>query len=295
MGQNTKKVLVTGAGGMLGADVCRALRERNIQYIDTGKSDMDVTDELQVGHVMDIVSPDVVIHTAAWTDVAGAEEPENREAAESVNVTGTANVAEACSGHGSSLIYISSDYVFQGDLNVPIPAEGVPARPVNWYGMTKYLGERVAGRLLDGLFIVRTSWLYGKGRQNFVTAMLEAADAAERGGGAVRVVTDQTSRPTNTEDLAGLLADMALTDRYGIYHATGEGRPVSRFDMVKELYRLAGKDVRVEPALSADFNGGRPKRPEWSVLDTSKLEESGFERLPDWEESLAGFLGKADK
>lgn len=277
------KILVTGANGQLGYDVCRELRSAKIEYCGTSSREMDVTNPVAVRNKLAGYRPDAVIHCAAYTSVDRAEdEPEKCRA---VNVNGTRNIAAACKEFGSKLLYISTDYVFPGmgeKLYEPEDATG----PLNVYGQAKLEGELAVKELLERYFIVRTSWVFGKNGSNFVKSMLRLAEAKSE----VSVVCDQVGSPTYTTDLAPLLCDMVFTDKYGIYHATNEGT-CSWAEFAQEIFRLAGKSVTVHPVTTSEYPT-RAVRPLNSRLNKEKLVRAEFNMLPHWKDALARFFMK---
>ena len=297
------KILVTGAGGQLGHDVVCTLSRRNHAVIGsdivptvqsmpvpgTAYVQLDITDREAVQRAMERIRPDAVIHCAAWTDVDGAEAEENRARVDAVNHWGTKSIAEAAKATGAKMMYISTDYVFNGQGTAPWRPDDRPCGPLNVYGQSKLAGEITVANALDQFFIVRTAWLFGLNGKNFVKTML----AAGRTHDAVRVVDDQTGTPTYTKDLARLLSDMIETDRYGYYHATNEGGYISWYDFAKEIYRQAGLNTAVIPVSTAEYGLSKAKRPFNSRLDQSKLQEAGFIPLPHWQDALRHYLREA--
>ena len=232
------------------------------------------------------VQPDAVIHCAAWTDVDGAELPENREQVFAVNRDSTQNVAKASRDHGCKLLYVTTDYVFDGTYPAPYPADYDRFAPLNVYGQSKLDGERAVCGTLAQHFIVRTSWLYGAGGKNFVRTMLQLSRTHD----TLRVVCDQVGTPTYVPDLARLLADMVETDRYGRYNAVNSGGYVSWYDFACEIFRASGIPMTVLPVTSEEYGQSRAVRPRNSRLDTAKLAAAGFRPLPDWQDALARYL-----
>lgn len=277
------KILVTGATGQLGYDVCRVLKERDIEYVGLGSAGCDITDSLAVSALLERVRPDAVIHCAAYTRVDEAEdEPEKCIA---INEGGTRNIAAACKKIGAKMLYISTDYVFSG------AGEGFyepddPTGPQNVYGKSKLAGEQAIQELLTSYFIVRTSWVFGKNGSNFIKTMLRLAETREEVG----VVSDQIGSPTYTVDLAPLLCDMIQTEKYGIYHATNEG-VCSWAELAEEVFRLAGKDVKMKHVTTAEYLV-KAKRPYNSRMSKNKLDEVGFMRLSDWHDASKRFLAE---
>lgn len=275
------KVLVTGASGQLGHDVCLELERRAIPFCAPTSQEMDITDREAVLRCMEDTRPDAVIHCAAYTKVDLAEdEPEKCWA---VNADGTRNIAEACRKLGSSMLYISTDYVFPGDGDrFYEPTD--PVGPTNVYGRSKLTGELAVQSLLDKYFIVRISWVFGKNGNNFVKTMLRLAETRTE----LNVVCDQIGSPTYTADLAPLLCDMVQTEKYGIYHATNEDI-CSWAEFAQEIFRLSGKDVAVH-LISSSAYPAKAKRPLNSRLSKQCLQNSGFCRLPSWQNALKHYL-----
>ncbi len=283
------KFFVTGASGQLGSDVMRELKSRGYDAVGSGRScgvPLDITDAEAVTSVLKAEKPDVVIHCAAWTAVDAAEdEPEKAYA---VNVIGTKNIALACKIIDCKLICISTDYVFDGRGDTPRKPEDETHSPVNVYGRTKLEGELAVGSILEKYFIVRIAWAFGKNGNNFVKTMLNLGKKYD----TVRVVKDQFGTPTYTRDLAVLLADMALSEKYGVYHATNEGGYISWYDFACEIFRQAGLDTKVIPVTTEEYGLSKAPRPLNSRLCKEKLTENGFRRLPDWRDALDRYLNE---
>lgn len=278
------KVLVTGATGQLGRDVMRELAARGHQGIGVGSAQMDITDRAACERVISEAAPEAVIHCAAWTAVDAAEE--KADACRKVNATGTENVARVCKAVGCKLMYISTDYVFDGQGERPWKPEDTAA-PISVYGQTKWEGEQAVRALTDRHFIVRIAWTFGMGGSNFVKTMLRLAQTH----GRITVVDDQIGTPTYTVDLARLLMDMIETEQYGTYHATNEGGYISWYDFACEIFRQAGvKNVCVVPVASSEYPAAKAKRPLNSRLDRSRLIQNGFAPLPPWQDALARYL-----
>ena len=287
------KALVTGVSGQLGRAAAQELRLRGVETAGTARQapeagclSLDITDRQAVERVMEQTAPDVVVHCAAWTQVDRAAEL--RADAWAVNAEGTANLAEACRNVGSKMIYISTDYVFNGQGSRPWRSDGEQLQPLNWYGMTKLAGEEAVRQTLERFFIVRTAWLFGPHGGNFVTAMLRQA----RERASVRVVQDQTGTPTYTRDLAVLLAELAASERYGCYHAVNSGGYASWYEFAVEIYRQAGLSTAVIPVTTEEYGSAGAVRPRNSRLDTSKLAEADFAPLPDWRDGLSRYLNE---
>lgn len=279
------RILVTGAEGQLGYDVCRELAARGACCLGVDRQDFDVTDAVETCGYLRKCRPDAVIHCAAYTKVDQAErEPESCWA---VNETGAANVAQACLETGAKLLYLSTDYVFDGEKDGYYEVDTPPA-PLNVYGRSKLAGERAVRRLLNQVFIVRTSWMFGSHGQNFVKAIFRHAETGDR----LQVVADQFGSPTYTRDLAQLLCDMAETEKYGVYHAVNEGA-CSWAEFAREIFCCAGKDVRVEEISSRDYPSP-VKRPANSRLSTESLTKAGFDKLPPWRDAVGRYLKQGD-
>lgn len=281
------RVLVTGAKGQLGTDLMNELNRQGLEAIGVDIEEMDITDAESCRRVISREKPDAVIHCAAYTAVDAAED--NVELCSRINGQGTRNVAQACRDQGIKLMYISTDYVFDGQGTRPWEPDD-PRDPLNVYGETKYQGELAVEELLDQYFTVRIAWVFGLAGKNFIKTMLRLGQ--ERG--AVSVVDDQIGSPTYTYDLARLLVDMIQTDRYGRYHATNEGI-CSWYEFACEIFRQAGMDqVQVTPVSSQQF-AAKAKRPSNSRMSKEKLSDNGFVRLPDWKDALGRYLKALDR
>ena len=275
------KVLVTGVKGQLGYDVMAELAKRNIEAIGVDIDEMDITDKISVEKVIGEAAPDVVVHCAAYTAVDAAED--NEALCRRVNAGGTRNIAEVCKKLDCKMVYISTDYVFDGQGTRPWEPDD-ERHPLNVYGQTKYEGELAVQENLSKYFIVRIAWVFGKNGKNFVKTMLKLAETHDK----LTVVNDQFGSPTFTYDLARLLVDMIQTDKYGIYHATNEGI-CTWYEFACEIFRQAGVKIEVTPVPASEYPA-KAKRPENSRLDKSKLTENGFERLPSWQDALGRYL-----
>lgn len=275
------KVLVTGVKGQLGYDVVNELKKRNHEAIGVDISEMDITDSNSVERVITKVKPDAVIHCAAYTAVDAAEE--NKELCMKVNAGGTENIAKVCKEIDAKMIYISTDYVFDGEGERPWKPEDGRA-PLNVYGQSKYEGELAVEKYLEKYFIVRIAWVFGVNGNNFIKTMLKLGEAKDE----ISVVNDQIGSPTYTYDLARLLVDMVESDKYGKYHATNEGL-CTWYEFACEIFKQAGVEVKVEPVTS-DMFPSKAKRPHNSRMEKSKLDENGFVRLPDWKDALSRYL-----
>lgn len=275
------RVLVTGACGQLGYDVCKVLAARDVEYKGADIADFDITDWQATHDYITYYYPDAIIHCSAWTAVDRAEdEPEKCRA---VNVEGTRNIATICKEIDAKMVYISTDYVFPGSGERFYEPDD-PIRPLGVYGETKLEGELVVQELLERYFIVRTSWVFGKNGNNFVKTMLRLAETKTE----VNVVCDQIGSPTYTADLAPLLCDMIETEKYGVYHATNEG-VCSWAEFAKEIFRLAGKDVHINAIPTSQYPT-KAVRPLNSRMSKAKLDNMGFYKLFDWKNALARYI-----
>lgn len=280
------KALVTGVKGQLGFDVVKELEKRGYDAVGVDIEEMDITDAESVNRVITDAAPDVVIHCAAWTAVDAAEDEENIPKVRAVNVTGTQNIADVCKKLDCKMIYISTDYVFNGQGTEPWQPDCKDYAPLCVYGQTKLEGELAVSSTLDKYFIVRVAWVFGKNGNNFIKTMLNVGKKYD----TVRVVNDQIGTPTYTYDLARLLVDMAETEKYGYYHATNEGGYISWYDFTCEIFRQAGYTTEVVPVTTEEYGLSKAKRPFNSRLDKSKLAENGFKLLPSWQNALERYL-----
>ncbi len=280
------KVFVTGVRGQLGFDVVNECKKRGYEVIGVDIEEMDITDANAVERVITAACPDVVVHCAAWTAVDAAEEAENIPKVRAVNAIGTQNIANVCKILGCKLIYISTDYVFDGQGTKPWVPDQKDYRPLNVYGQTKLEGELAVAGTLEKYFIVRIAWVFGLNGKNFIKTMLSVGKKYD----TVRVVNDQIGTPTYTYDLARLLVDMAKTEKYGYYHATNEGGYISWYEFACEIFRQAGYPTKVIPVTTQEYGLSKAKRPFNSRLDKSKLIENGFTPLPDWKDALGRYL-----
>lgn len=291
------KVFVTGVAGQLGYDVVNELRRRGIDCVGSDiieKSDnqyvqLDITDRAAVDRALTEVRPDAVIHCAAWTAVDAAEDAENREKVFAINADGTRNLAEACKKLGCKMMYISTDYVFNGQGEEPWQADCKDYAPLNVYGQSKLNGEIAVLETLERFFIVRIAWVFGLNGSNFIKTMVKVGKKYD----TVRVVNDQIGTPTYTFDLARLLVDMIKTDKYGYYHATNEGGYISWYNFCCEIYKQYGLATKVIPVTTAEYGLSKAARPFNSRLNNSKLTESGFTPLPDWRDAVKRYLEEA--
>ena len=295
------KVLVTGVAGQLGHDVMNELAKRGYDGIGSdiaesyaGVQDgtavtsmpyvrLDITEEAAVKKTISEINPDVVVHCAAWTAVDAAEDEDKVFA---INVNGTRFIAESCKSIAAKMVYISTDYVFDGQGTAPWTADCKDYAPLNVYGKTKLEGELAVSRTLDNYFIVRIAWVFGVNGNNFIKTMLNVGKKFD----TLKVVNDQIGTPTYTSDLARLLVDMIETDKYGYYHATNEGGSISWYDLACEIFKQAGYTTKVNPVTTEEYGISKAKRPFNSRLDKSKLSENGFELLPTWKDALQRYL-----
>lgn len=284
------KVFVTGINGQLGHDVMNELKKRGHQGIGSdikcNDVSLDITDGNAVMEAISKIKPDAVVHCAAWTAVDAAEDEDKKPIVKAVNSDGTKNIAEACKSVGAKMLYLSTDYIFNGQGETPWKPDDKNYSPLNYYGETKLMGEQAVSSILDEYFIVRIAWVFGLNGNNFIKTMLKVAENHDE----VRVVNDQIGTPTYTYDLARLLVDMIESDKYGYYHATNEGGYISWYDFCCEIYKQAGIDIKVIPVSTEEYGISVAKRPFNSRLDKSKLDEAGFNRLPDWKDAVRRFL-----
>lgn len=296
------KTLVTGVNGQLGHDVMLELQKRGYEAVGCGSSpeyrgmadavaklpyvSLDITDDAAVDRVLQEIKPDCVCHCAAWTAVDAAEEPENKDKVFAVNVDGTRNLARVCQALDAKFMYISTDYVFNGQGTEPWKADSQAFAPLNVYGKSKLYGELAVKELLTKYFIVRIAWVFGLNGNNFVKTMLKVGKTHD----TLRVVNDQIGTPTYTADLARLLVDMLETEKYGTYHATNEGGYISWYDFATEIFRQAGYSTKVIPVTTEEYGLSKARRPFNSRLDKSKLKEQDFQPLPDWRDAVGRYL-----
>lgn len=298
------KVLVTGVGGQLGHDVMNELAKRGHEGVGSdiaarysGIEDgsavtampyvaLDITDKEAVERILLEEQPDAVIHCAAWTAVDAAEEEENRPKVRSINVDGTRNIAAVCKQLDCKMVYISTDYVFDGQGTEAWKPDCKDYRPLSVYGQTKLEGELAVSGMLEKYYIVRIAWVFGMNGKNFIKTMLNVGKKYD----TVRVVNDQIGTPTYTYDLSRLLIDMIETEKYGYYHATNEGGYISWYDFAKEIFRQAGYTTKVIPVTTEEYGLSKAARPYNSRLDKRKLVENGFEVLPVWQDAVRRYL-----
>ncbi len=302
------KVFVTGVGGQLGHDVMNELERRGHQGVGSdiqpgysGVQDgsavvnapyvqLDITDQEAVAAAIDRIRPDAIIHCAAWTAVDAAEDEENRAKVDRINHLGTRYIAEAAKTADAKMLYLSTDYVFDGKGVRPWEPDDKCYAPLNVYGKSKLDGELAVSAALKKFFIVRIAWVFGLNGKNFIKTMINVGKTHD----TVRVVNDQIGTPTYTLDLARLLADMIETDQYGYYHATNEGGYISWYDFCREFYRQYGLETKVIPVTTAEYGLNKAARPYNSRLNKRKLIEAGFEPLPDWKDALKRYLAEAE-
>ena len=312
------KILVTGVAGQLGHDVMNELHARGIEGVGSDIADvysgsddgsavvsmpyikMDITNEADVKNVFETERPDAVIHCAAWTAVDTAEDEENREKVRAINVRGTQYIAKACASVGAKLMYISTDYVFDGQGETPWEPDCKDYAPQNVYGQSKLDGEQAVINALDNYFVVRIAWVFGLNGNNFIKTMIKIGENHDE----LRVVNDQIGTPTYTLDLARLLVDMIVTEKYGYYHATNEGGYISWCDFAKEIFRQMAErghaaydaeHLTVHGVTTEEYGISKAKRPFNSRLDKKKLVESGFTPLPDWKDAVTRYLDELEK
>ena len=302
------KVFVTGAGGQLGHDVMNELANRGIEAMGSDLApaysgipdgsavtkmpylSLDITDKAAVAETLSRVRPDAVIHCAAWTAVDLAEDADQVPKVRAVNAGGTANIAAACGSLDCKMLYLSTDYVFDGTGTTPWDPDCRDYAPLNAYGQTKLEGELAVAGTLRKFFIVRIAWVFGANGSNFIKTMLRLSQTHD----TLRVVDDQIGTPTYTYDLARLLVDMIQTEKYGYYHATNEGGYISWYDFAREIFRQAGRPVNVIPVSTAEYGQSKAARPFNSRLDKSKLVKNGFIPLPDWRDAVSRYLKEAN-
>ena len=302
------KVFVTGVGGQLGHDVVNSLATRgheavgsDIQSIYSGVADgsevvtapyvqLDITDGAAVSKTIEEIKPDVIIHCAAWTNVDGAEAPENQEKVHAINAVGTENIAKAAKAVDAKMVYISTDYVFDGQGDRPWEPDDKCYAPLNVYGQSKLDGELAVSSILEKYFIVRIAWVFGLNGKNFIKTMINVGKTHD----TVRVVNDQIGTPTYTLDLARLLVDVIETEKYGYYHATNEGGYISWYDFCVEFYKQYGLETKVIPVSTEEYGLSVAARPFNSRLEKKKLVEAGFKPLPTWQDAVSRYLKEAE-
>ena len=302
------KVFVTGVGGQLGHEAVNQLIRRGYEAVGSdiqpqysGAADgsavvsapyvqLDITNRSEVSRIITELQPDVIIHCAAWTNVDGAEDPEKQPLVYRINAEGTENIAKAARAVGAKMMYISTDYVFDGQGTRPWQPDDKCYAPLNVYGQSKLYGELAVSSILEKYFIVRIAWAFGVSGTNFIKTMINAGKTHDE----VRVVNDQIGTPTYMFDLARLLIDMVETDKYGYYHATNEGGYISWYDFCVEFYRQYGLNTKIIPVTTAEYGLSKAARPFNSRLDKGKLIEAGFKPLPDWKDAVKRYLAEAN-
>lgn len=302
------KVLVTGVAGQLGHDVMNELHKRGYEGVGSdiapkysGADDgtavtkmdyvqMDITNSQEVTETIKKVNPDVVVHCAAWTAVDLAEESENKDKVMAINVGGTENIAKVCKELDCKMVYISTDYVFDGYGTRPWEEDCKDYAPLNVYGESKLMGEKVVSLNLEKYFIVRIAWVFGVNGNNFIKTMLNVGKKFD----TLKVVNDQIGTPTYTYDLSRLLVDMIETDKYGCYHATNEGGYISWYDFACEIFKQAGYNTKVNPVTTEEYGVSKARRPFNSRLNKTKLVDNGFTPLPEWKDALSRYLKEID-
>lgn len=298
------KVFVTGVGGQLGHDIMNELQKRghegvgsDLAPVYSGIADgsavttmpyvsLDITDKCAVERVISEIQPDAVIHCAGWTAVDAAEDEDKRALVRRINVDGTQYIADACKKLGCKMLYLSTDYVFDGKGETPWAPDCKAYDPLNVYGQSKLDGELAVCNTLEKYFIVRIAWVFGLNGKNFVKTMLELSKKYD----TLRVVCDQVGTPTYTIDISRLLVDMVETEKYGYYHATNEGGYISWYEFACEIFLQAGKSTKVIPVTTEEYGLNKAARPFNSRLDKSKLRQAGFTPLPHWQDALSRYL-----
>ena len=294
------KVFVTGVGGQLGYDVMNELTARGYEAVGSDILDsanfenyvkLDITDADAVREALCEIKPDAVVHCAAWTAVDAAEDEENKQKVYLINSAGTENIAKVCKELDCKMVYISTDYVFNGQGEEPWEADCKDYAPLSVYGESKLQGEKAVSSILDKYFIVRIAWVFGLNGKNFIKTMLNVGAKYD----TVRVVCDQIGTPTYTLDLSRLLVDMLETEKFGFYHATNEGGFISWYDFTCEIFRQAGYKTKVVPVTTEEYGISKAARPFNSRLDKSKLVSNGFKPLPTWQDALSRYLKEIEK
>ena len=302
------KVFVTGVGGQLGHDLINELTSRNIECVGSDLApsysgimdgsaavnapyvSLDITDREAVMKTVAEIKPDAVMHCAAWTAVDAAEDDDKKDTVFKVNANGTENIADACKMNGAVMLYLSTDYVFDGKGEKPWDPDCTDYAPLSVYGLSKLRGEEAVRERLNKYFIVRIAWVFGLNGKNFIRTMLKLSETRDE----LNVVCDQIGTPTYTYDLARLLVDMILTDKYGTYHATNEGGYISWADFAEAIMKEAGRSTKINRVTTEEYGVSKAARPFNSRLDRSKLAANGFEPLPDWRDALKRYLGEME-
>ena len=298
------KVFVTGVGGQLGYDVVNELERRGFEAVGSDIAEhysgigeitvpyvqLNITDQEAVAATINSIKPDAIIHCAAWTAVDAAEDDDNKEKVHAINALGTKYIAEAARAVDAKMVYISTDYVFDGKGERPWEPDDKCYAPLNVYGQSKLDGELAVSSILSKFFIVRIAWVFGLNGKNFIKTMINVGKTHD----TVRVVNDQIGTPTYTLDLARLLVDMVETEKYGYYHATNEGGYISWYDFCTEFYRQYGLNTTVIPVTTAEYGLSKAARPFNSRLEKKKLVENGFKPLPEWKDAVRRYLAEAE-
>ena len=296
------KVFVTGVGGQLGFDCVAELKKRGYEAVGSDILDkenincdcdyvkLNITDRRAVVDAITSIKPDCIIHCAAWTNVDGAEDEENKAKVDLINRVGTENIALAAKEINAKMVYISTDYIFDGKGERPWQPDDTCYAPLNVYGKSKLDGELAVKSILEKFFIVRIAWVFGLNGKNFIKTMINVGKTHD----TVRVVNDQIGTPTYTKDLSRLLIDMIETEKYGIYHATNEGGYISWYDFCVEFYKQYGLSTKVIPVTTAEYGISKAARPQNSRLDKKKLTDNGFKPLPDWKDAVKRYLEEAN-
>lgn len=279
-------IIVTGAKGQLGSDVCKRLKKENRSFIGIDKDELDITDKKAVEDFFEKIKAEALIHCAAYVAVDKAED--EKELCMKVNAEGTKNLAESCHKHKIKMLYVSTDYVFSGEGEEEFEPDAKKA-PLNTYGLSKLRGEEAVSEILDRYFIVRTSWVFGEKNTNFIATMLKLSLTRDE----ISVVNDQIGSPTYSKDLAALLCQMIKSEKYGIYHGTNEGF-CSWYELAEKTFLVAGKAVNVKPVTSDAFPT-KATRPKNSRLSKGCLDKNGFTRLPSWENAVERYLNNIDQ
>ena len=307
-GSRDMKIFVTGVGGQLGHDVVNDAVKRgheavgsdiassysgiqdNSAVVTASYVQLDITDQEAVKKTIEEIRPDAIIHCAAWTAVDAAEDEENKPKVDAINHLGTQYIAEAAKAVNAKMLYLSTDYVFDGKGTRPWNPDDKVFKPLNYYGQTKLEGEMAVANTLKKFFIVRIAWVFGLNGKNFIKTMINVGKSHD----TVRVVNDQIGTPTYTLDLSRLLVDMIETEKYGYYHATNEGGYISWYDFCVEFYRQYGLETKVIPVTTSEYGLSKAARPYNSRLYKGKLIEAGFKPLPDWKDAVQRYLQEAN-
>ena len=292
------KIFITGTNGQLGYDVAKECLKRGYEVtgcgtqptsnneLDITYAHLDLTNEVKVINIIQYLQPDIIVHCAAWTNVDTAELPENYNKVYDINANATKYLAKAAQQINAKIVYISTDYVFDGYSNIAWTTSDVED-PINIYGKTKLDGELFINELIQNYFIIRTSWVFGKNGKNFIKTMLNLSQKYD----SLNIVDDQIGRPTYTVDLAKLICDIMVSDKYGLYHATNEGEFISWYQFAKEIFKQSHIHIQLNPVTTEEYGSDTP-RPKNSRLDTSKIKFNGFTPLPHWKDALRRYLNE---